>query len=106
MQLAKAFSNDILSVSSDNTEQNDALRVHQSPHPLSAAVFMRPEQKCVLIVSGLGGLNLTNLVINQSNYATVLTQRSKAKERQNKDETIKQQTSYLAITEFSLIIGC
>ena len=42
----------------------------------------------------------------ESNYATVSTQRSQAKERQNKDETIKQQTSYLAITEFILIIGC
>lgn len=41
----------------------------------------------------------------ESNYATVLTQRSQAKERQNKDETLKQQTSYLAITEFILIIG-
>lgn len=40
------------------------------------------------------------------NYATVLAQRSQAKERQNKDETIKQQTSYPAITEFILIIGC
>lgn len=41
-----------------------------------------------------------------SKYATVSTQRSQAKERQNKDETMKQQTSYLAITEFILIIGC
>lgn len=41
-----------------------------------------------------------------SNYATVMTKRSKAKGRQKKDETIKQQTSYLAITEFILIIGC
>lgn len=39
-------------------------------------------------------------------HVTVLTHRSQAKEKPTKNETIKRQTSYLAIIEFILIIGC
>lgn len=43
---------------------------------------------------------------NKIQFMQPLTHRSQAKEKQTKNETIKQQTSYLAIIEFILIIGC